>query len=199
APLREAIEYEWVQFPDDFVPDQYSGYPTQESEDEWAKLWDFGEINVPYENLHLLNKSTDMPWQRTDPDEGGGVVGFLEVFHVIHCLDMVRQFIYRDEYDYSANPLFDAPDHVVWRHVDHCINTIRISLQCTSDVTPYLQFLAPEKPAGLDADFRTLHTCRNFDKIRDWNREHKTTLHIPEGHEHPFHKDMDLEQYQHSS
>lgn len=40
APLREAIEYEWVQFPDDFVPDQYSGYPTQESEDEWAKLWD---------------------------------------------------------------------------------------------------------------------------------------------------------------
>ena|ERR1700761_7478596 len=53
------------------------------------------------------------------------------------------------------------------RQVDHCIESIRQSLTCNADVTalnyrwlPNTKFMQPQ----LDSP----HTCRNFDKIRDW-------------------------------
>ena len=62
-----------------------------------------GTIDVPYELLPGLNKSDDGNWFRSDK---GGILAGLEVFHSMHCLDMVRQYTYKDEYDYSDNPTF---------------------------------------------------------------------------------------------
>jgi Mycotoxin biosynthesis protein UstYa len=58
-------------------------------------------------------------------------------------------------------------------HTDHCIETLRISLMCQSDVTPVLlkmdSYYDPPRP---QADFDSHHRCRNFDKIVAWNEEH---------------------------
>lgn len=51
-------------------------------------------------------------------------------------------------------------------HVDHCIESLRISLQCSGDVTPL--FVKLGGAAGAKADFNTHHRCRNFDKIEEW-------------------------------
>ncbi len=114
------------------------------------------------------------------------------VFHQLHCLDLIRQYTYRDQYDYSKQPAFDGTPQQVrhvsygpgWaisgasgclcrlQHVDHCINSLRIYLQCVADVTPYLTKRDPKRPLGIDPDFNTQHKCRDFDKIRRWAAEH---------------------------
>lgn len=56
-------------------------------------------------------------------------------------------------------------------HVDHCIETLRLSLMCYADVTPML--IKPAKDGGVgDADFNTHHKCRNFQNILEWSDEH---------------------------
>lgn len=54
-------------------------------------------------------------------------------------------------------------------HVDHCIESLRISLQCWGDVTPLLIRLGGS--AGAKADFNTHHRCRDFSKIEGWLAE----------------------------
>jgi hypothetical protein len=66
-----------------------------------------GTVDVPLENLPALNKSQDHTWFYSDK---GGVLAGLEVFHSIHCLDMIRQYTYKGEYDYSDNPTFQDDD-----------------------------------------------------------------------------------------
>ena len=66
-----------------------------------------GTVDVPLEKLPALNKSTEHNWFYS---ENGGVLAGLEVFHSLHCLDMVRQYTYKDEYDYSDNPTFQDDD-----------------------------------------------------------------------------------------
>ena len=68
----------------------------------------------------------------------------------------------------SKNPLKNR------MHVDHCIESLRIALQCWGDVTPLLMRLGG--PAGARADFNTHHKCRNFDKLEDWIDNNWTVL-----------------------
>ncbi|KAI8627968.1 hypothetical protein F5Y19DRAFT_465573 [Xylariaceae sp. FL1651] len=157
APALDAVEFVDVKFQNSFLEHTiYRGIPNRERERAWLDLWNFGPINIPFERLDVLNKSRDGNWQRATPEDGGGIVGSLEVFHYIHCLDIIRQYTYRDE-----------------THVDHCINSLRVFLQCKVDITPYLNVIAPETLLGLDVDFNTQHKCIDFDKIRSWARKHE--------------------------
>jgi hypothetical protein len=66
------------------------------------------------------------------------------------------------------------------KHLNHCLNTLRQSLMCHSDISVNVwQWFDP--PQGLDDPFGELnpgtypatnvaHTCRNFDKIKSWAR-----------------------------
>lgn len=56
--------------------------------------------------------------------------------------------------------------------MDHCINSLRLFLQCKVDVTPYLNVLNPERPLGVEPDFNTQHKCINFEKVRAWASKH---------------------------
>lgn len=61
---------------------------------------------------------------------------------------------------------------------DHCIDTIRQSLMCHADVAP-VPFHVAEPPRGALGDvgiyprLTTVHTCRKFDRIRDWALAHR--------------------------
>lgn len=58
------------------------------------------------------------------------------------------------------------------QHVDHCINSLRMYLQCAADVTPYLTKRDARTPLGIEPDFNTRHKCRDFEKIRKWAAKH---------------------------
>jgi len=56
-------------------------------------------------------------------------------------------------------------------HVDHCIETLRKTLMCHGDVTPFLAIEDPKSPIGHKADFNMHQKCRDFGKIKSWIQE----------------------------
>jgi hypothetical protein len=88
----------------------------------------------------------------------------LDVFHTLHCLNLLRKRLYPDVY-----PPDGSEDGVY--HLEHCVESIRQSLQCSSDVsTIYWEW--SQKESKMMGNLKTTHTCRNFEKIQDWARRH---------------------------
>lgn len=57
-------------------------------------------------------------------------------------------------------------------HVDHCLESLRLSLMCYADVTPVLAENNPMRPTGLQLDFNVHHKCRDFDKMIEYVQAH---------------------------
>ncbi len=57
-------------------------------------------------------------------------------------------------------------------HVDHCIESLRLTLLCHADVTPVLAENNPLRGTGLQLDFSVHHKCRNYDKMLEWVQAH---------------------------
>lgn len=95
----------------------------------------------------------------------------LDVFHQLHCLNMMRKLAYPDVYkiDMTSNTA-EAEDNVF--HMEHCYEQLRQSLQCSSDISTIFWEWSEEKQKML-GNVHTTHTCKNFKKIRDWAVEHK--------------------------
>jgi hypothetical protein len=56
---------------------------------------------------------------------------------------------------------------VINHGIDHCINALRQVIQCHGDLTPLPKFRDME--TGYEyTDFERVHTCRNFQPLRDW-------------------------------
>lgn len=134
-------------------------------------------INIPQEKLPLLNKSSAVNWLRTPKDKGDGYVGYLEVFHQLHCLNMVRLKIYQKEYEeefgYPPSQFEPEKAAVTATHIDHCLESLRLSMMCTADVTPVMIVVDDTAPLGRWVDFTTMHKCRNFWDIRAWVDQNK--------------------------
>ncbi|KAF4625984.1 hypothetical protein G7Y89_g12177 [Cudoniella acicularis] len=169
SPVQEAAEWEWTTFPDYFSPDQYSGPPSVEVEEAWSKLWDFGAFTVPFDKIPLLNKSSvDQDYRQVRTERGMEVGALLEGAHQIHCLNLARQYIYRDQWDYSSLQSFSGGKRVQRHHVDHCLNTLLININCWSDVTPFLLEYTGHGLVKRGAQ----HRCKRFDKLVDWVNDH---------------------------
>jgi len=114
----------------------------------------------------------------------------LEVFHQLHCLNLIRQAVYKDYYKTQYSDVSEAeskedlqghvgrqiepsarPSRAGLTGADHCIETLRMNLMCQSDIGVFTFRLYPEYGYADDdywPDFSTLHTCRNFEDIRTW-------------------------------
>lgn len=57
------------------------------------------------------------------------------------------------------------------RHIYHCIDSLRQSLMCSSDITP-LVWGWNKKLEIVQGRVGVVHECRNFDKITEWTKEH---------------------------
>jgi len=67
-----------------------------------------------------------------------------------------------------------APDdeHMGIEHMSHCLDALRQSLMCSVDITPIPWIWDAEaKEAKAVAEIE--HTCRNFDKVREWAQENQ--------------------------
>ncbi|KAE9975746.1 hypothetical protein EG328_002998 [Venturia inaequalis] len=168
APALEAVEYEEMDFTAIFNSTSiYRGPPTPEREKAWTRLTYKHGIEVPADKLALLNR-TDLDHIKHVPTSvGTGYRGILEVFHQLHCLNMIRMYTWWQVGKYPGLPTGFSTSKLKNRmHIDHCFESLRMSLQCHGDVTPVL--IQTGGPVGSKADFRTHHKCRNFQKLEDW-------------------------------
>ncbi|KAK2593185.1 hypothetical protein QQS21_009114 [Conoideocrella luteorostrata] len=112
----------------------------------------------------------------TDSDPANPVYAAVpEVFHQLHCLNLVRRYTWPvSMYNKSWGQLYpsDRENLVASRmHVDHCIEALRLSLMCYSDITPSFILYDANLKYG-KGDFNVYHKCRDFHKISDYVREH---------------------------
>jgi hypothetical protein len=109
--------------------------------------------------------------QVTDPKTGRrGYRVAVEVFHQLHCLNLLRQANHKAHYapqggDTAAEP---ADLH---GHLDHCIDALRQFVMCQSD-TNVFPFRFPFNDGDPWPDYSSPRMCRNFEKIREWAVEH---------------------------
>lgn len=114
----------------------------------------------------------------------------LDVFHQLHCLvnipspketrddltfkNMIRHALSPEHYK-GYMPGLDGEDELLgFHHINHCVDAIRQSLMCSVDVS--VLTWRWDETKQINAERGTiLHTCRNFDKIRDWAWEHAIT------------------------
>jgi hypothetical protein len=100
SPAREAVKYVSGTF--NATQGKDSGYVGTSSETEEMWNWvtvDIGDQMITPEELKLVNKP-ETSIKTKDPKTGkeGYRIG-LEVFHQLHCLNLVRKSTYRDHYD----------------------------------------------------------------------------------------------------
>jgi hypothetical protein len=122
---------------------------------------DFGISWItPTEASRLPNATSAIP--HTTPPKSKYIVG-LDVFHQLHCLNMVRK---------ALNPAYYPPDlseleqKNMGMHLGHCIEHLRHAIMCNADIsTAYWQW--NEEIGKTQADARVVHTCREWESIRE--------------------------------
>ncbi|KAJ5050927.1 uncharacterized protein L3040_002794 [Drepanopeziza brunnea f. sp. 'multigermtubi'] len=84
----------------------------------------------------------------------------LEVFHSLHCLNMVRKRVYSELY-----PEMLTDNARI--HVDHCIESLRELIMCEGNMTP-IPLEWSEKGKRMNPNYSTTHSCRNFNMLKDY-------------------------------
>ncbi|KXL47459.1 MAG: hypothetical protein FE78DRAFT_98027 [Acidomyces sp. 'richmondensis'] len=177
SPLAPVIEYEHYRYHNGLHEiSPYRGPPTREREAAWDRLWQFGAINIPTSEMAALNGSSDAGiYKKTQQDKGEGFNAIIEGFHMLHCLNTIRQFTYLDEFEERPIGL-NKSDRANREHVDHCIESLRLTLMCKPDITPFLIKVNETKENSEIADFDSFHKCVNWDKLTAWIDENKVAV-----------------------
>ncbi|KAI1476617.1 hypothetical protein F4774DRAFT_392423 [Daldinia eschscholtzii] len=183
SPLLEedsgAIEYEVRRFQGALEHTSiYKGAPNKELDAAWEALTHMNNSGVSGEVIDRIGKSRVAVKY---PDSQGGQydVG-IEVFHHMHCLNIIRQYTYKEYYSRPENrPMsFTDSEPVIRAHLDHCIEMLREALLCHGDVGIITYNWV--KPWGIYPDFSTQHKCRKLDKIVAWADKNSLPAEDPE-------------------
>ncbi|OKL57499.1 hypothetical protein UA08_06893 [Talaromyces atroroseus] len=185
SPAENAIRYKNLAFTTSISPHltKYQGPPTPENLAAWEDLYScrfllaLGVSRIPMsEAAKLVNKTVPIP------DYPGEYVIQLDVFHQLHCLNMIRLKLWAGEgpeYYLGVNETLMDMDHL-----DHCIDSMRQSFMCSSDISP-ITWKWVEDSQSARGLLTTLHTCRDFEAIREWALEHEAKsfdiyTHVPD-------------------
>lgn len=168
SPATEAVKYETVHFN---ISKGAKSSPYTGMGDDVDEMWnglsyDIGDQMVSHEQMKALGKPMNSLGV-TDPRTGehGFRIG-LEVFHQLHCLNLLRKVTYKEHYESKGGDLSEPPEKLRL-HLDHCIEILRMNLMCSGDIGVFTFAMLP----GYDdpwPDFNTDHVCRNFDAIKNW-------------------------------
>ncbi|KAF8848037.1 hypothetical protein BDZ45DRAFT_636278 [Acephala macrosclerotiorum] len=172
SPANEAVEYIREQKFESalFSYTPYMGFPTNETDKLWENLYDSLAVSkISKSEAKLLPH----PTLRIPGTEDYLVQ--LDVFHQLHCLDDLRMLLYPERFPgleelKDENGVINRDGHE-FRHWDHCIDALRQTIMCHSDVSPVSWHLNMPKRNVIIPQLSTSHTCRNFTKIQEWARE----------------------------
>ncbi|ETS83863.1 hypothetical protein PFICI_05739 [Pestalotiopsis fici W106-1] len=133
---------------------QYVGEPSDEIDSNWELLIP-SDTNITREEAQQIGGEFYF-YPGTD-------IATIEIssFHLLHCLDMVRQSVQWEHYWPNG---VDKRQQV---HVDHCIDAIRQYIQCHMDLTP-INLVWSKNRGGILPDFKQVHTCRSYREAHEW-------------------------------
>ncbi|KAJ7139280.1 hypothetical protein C8R44DRAFT_605676, partial [Mycena epipterygia] len=157
--VEEIVKVYPVGFDHQKSPFQVPSSPALD--DAWEDLYQFGVSRIPKSEAALLpNKTSPIPG---DP---GYYIAQLDVFHQLHCLNLIRKAL-----DPAYYPEWNITKAGFARgHISHCVEWIRHSIMCQSDTSVIVWQWDP-KDNGSFPEVGVPHTCRNFDAIRQWGKD----------------------------
>ncbi|KAM3087045.1 hypothetical protein ACMFMF_000978 [Clarireedia jacksonii] len=167
-PARPAIEWEIRKFETKTRGNPFVGEPRPELEEAWHDL-------LRHDNLHVDFDDFDKDMPVIKLADGSGAIAQLTVFHALHCLKKLRQWVYKDHYYASAS---EARLALEAGHADHCIEYIRENLMCKPDIslityrwvngTRGNEKIGESKaPLPSNKDLSD-HECVNWERINSW-------------------------------
>ncbi|OCL09203.1 hypothetical protein AOQ84DRAFT_291711, partial [Glonium stellatum] len=170
APALKSVKYNTLIFNGSFYqPSIYRGNPSEELDASWDRITDNPLFPISAMELGKIGKSLNSV--KYPPDRGGDYAGGLEVFHQLHCLNILRKYTYA-EYYFPREKIFQLAPEMVRAHLDHCIEIIRTNLMCTGDVSllTYNWVYGLQHPTP---NFNTQHKCRDFESIISWSTQNR--------------------------
>ncbi|KAJ9602034.1 hypothetical protein H2200_013394 [Cladophialophora chaetospira] len=108
VPANTAVEYVEKQFDGTFYSkgNEYTGFPTDETDALWEDLFDFGiSVIGPEEAAKLAIPTLPIPGTERYLIE-------LDVFHQLHCLNRIRKVFYPERYGNFLHAMMDADGNV---------------------------------------------------------------------------------------
>ncbi|GLB20941.1 hypothetical protein AtubIFM61612_010889 [Aspergillus tubingensis] len=157
APANKLIKYKTVKFESGFAAKTpYMGPPSEAYDKAWEDLYNYGIIKIPQSDAAQLVNYT-MPLA----SEPG----------------MYMHHLHKKAWGHDMGVNMSDPQEVedFWTHLDHCSDSIRQNLMCSSDVST-IHWLWAEEDKTWEADGRVMHTCRDFEAIRDWAFENRAGM-----------------------
>ncbi|KAM3450332.1 hypothetical protein MY3296_006220 [Beauveria thailandica] len=163
---------------------RYRGAPSKEIDSAWDRFttnpWmveTAAVLNVSaQESARAMNDRAIETVVRLDQDSGGGYMGTLEVFHQLHCLNILRKWTYIEHYS-AVDPFWAKENDHRREHtgmcasniqvthganansaagLNHCIDMVRQALMCNADTGLILFHWVKGMPVP-SPDFHTMH------------------------------------------
>ncbi|KAI2472785.1 hypothetical protein F4781DRAFT_419940 [Annulohypoxylon bovei var. microspora] len=152
------------------------GDPNEAMDRNWHK-WGFVKYASFTPNEFVaMGLDLDGSARFTEEYGGGGYIGFLEISHQMHCLNVIRQAYHREYYERPENKIWatwlnDRPI-TIKVHINHCFEMFRQLIMCNSDVgvIPHHWVKDIQDPY---ANFNTVHKCRDLDSVAEWIEKHE--------------------------
>ncbi|KJA17777.1 hypothetical protein HYPSUDRAFT_45945 [Hypholoma sublateritium FD-334 SS-4] len=150
------------------APSIYRGQPTPELDEAWFNISSGATMSrLTREELIKIGKEDTPSIVKYSEADGGGYMGALAVTHQLHCLNVLRKYLYFDHYS-TFDPFFtEAKEETYRAHLEHCIEILRQVLMCNPDTTmitfDWVRGFSTPYP-----DFNTEHQCMNYDKLLAW-------------------------------
>ncbi|KAI8954443.1 hypothetical protein F4801DRAFT_605360 [Xylaria longipes] len=161
----------------------YRGPPSPEIDAAWARFttspWADGTavvLGVGTKEVRPARKDKDEEWFNSTVQlgdaNGGGMMATLEMFHQLHCLDLVRKFTFH-KYSYYKNTggVFDRPIEAQKNHVE----IIRQVIMCNGDTGLITFHWVAGNPVAYP-DFNTWHSCRDPEEILALAKEREAPM-----------------------
>ncbi|KAI0525967.1 hypothetical protein F5B22DRAFT_261893 [Xylaria bambusicola] len=156
--------------------DIYRLPPSPEVDEAWDRITRVNLISISEDEIRKLGKDPSLtihsPRSWWSEPWGSGYIGQIDVFHQIHCLNMLRQGLITNYNYYWGKKYGMTPPVPFGMHLDHCLGTILENLICHADVD-IVTFNWREKEDEPFPDFEVRKQCRDFDAILEWQDKMK--------------------------
>ncbi|KAH0432042.1 hypothetical protein CcaCcLH18_06697 [Colletotrichum camelliae] len=140
-----------------------------EADNEWHRIGDHvWPLVIGEADVRRLGKDPAVA-VKIPEDLGYGSDAYIaqtEVFHHLHCLDMLRREVsYEHYYEEKEGPKPGGAQHQA--HIGHCFDILAQAIKCTGSVD-MITFNWVENWDQPFPDFMNHKVCRSFDALLDW-------------------------------
>jgi hypothetical protein len=148
--------------------------PSPEVDAAWDRIQTSNPIAISRDNILAMGK--DPKDAAKFPESFGfgpeAYIGKVDVFHQIHCLNVLRMNLHHHyEYYFGTSPV----DKLQRLHIAHCIQTLVENLMCTANVDIYTHIWVDAQLRPYP-NFNIDHKCRDFDAILDWQERNSIPM-----------------------